>query len=181
MVNLIWSNIPDYQAFLETLFETFLIRKKVSEKTRKNYKSDLRHFFSWASHTNESLPLPNTAPHLPSGETEKLTLYIAAIRAEHIAAYIRDSQRARTPLATINRRLSSLRMLYRFAEEEGWIHENPMNCVRNVRGQENGRENPRDLINAFSRYLAEEGASKTTVRTYTADAADFLTWLAAQS
>ena len=126
MPNIILSNVPnvfDYQALLDTEFSTYLIKQNASEVTRKNYVMDIKNFFTWLNMclTNGSIKL-----------LENIEKPLSRITTEIIETYKRSLTTSKTPIATINRRLSALRMFFQFALIEHKITENPMTLVRNI-------------------------------------------------
>lgn len=106
------ANSPDYQAFMERIFLGYLLEQGASEKTRRNYRTDVRHFFGWME-----------ASRVHS---------LVAVNHETLEAYKRSHTDAHVPISTLNRRLSALRMFFRCAMKEGWITENPMDAVPNI-------------------------------------------------
>jgi len=126
MPNIILSNVPnvfDYQALLDTEFSTYLIKQNASEVTRKNYVMDIKNFFTWLNMclTNGSIKL-----------LENIEKPLSRITTEIIETYKRSLTTSKTPIATINKRLSALRMFFQFALIEHKITENPMTLVRNI-------------------------------------------------
>jgi len=109
MPGIIQSNIPMDQSFFEQAFLDFLIKQNVSRITRNNYISDLRHFFRWLS------PLPPTTL-----STDILEQY----KQSQIYQYI--------PIASINRRLSTLRKFFACAAKNGWTTTNPTTTLSNI-------------------------------------------------
>lgn len=170
MVNLIWSNVFDYQAFLDSVFETFLIGQHISAVTRKNYRSDLRNFFNWIINaiqiTDKSLP-------------QSIDKLVKRVSADQIEDYKRELLLDNTPQATINRRLSSIRMLFRFARANGWLNDNPTSFVRNITII-TPRDSQQKILQGFREALIAEGASPQTLKNYCADVTDFFDWLSEQ-
>lgn len=168
MDSLILSNVFDYQAFLENIFNNFLVEQHISAITRKNYRSDLRNFFNWIVEI-----IRGTDQKLP----ETLEKLIARITTEQLEDYKRELLLDKTPQATINRRLSSLRMLFRFGGAHGWITENPMLFIRNISITSPAEKSKQNLLANFREALTAEGSSKITVKNYVADVSEFLDWL----
>lgn len=115
--------MPDYQEILLTTFEDFLVRDDASEKTRKNYKSDLRHFLTWLQNSSEAASRESIA-----SEKELLSL----VSAERLENYKQTQLLSQVPAATINRRLSALRIFFRFANLQGWVMEDPTRRILNI-------------------------------------------------
>jgi len=123
MPNIILSNVFDYQALLSSEFSAYLIEQKASEITRKNYLADIRHFFQWLLTSARELGI-----ELREDEDKPLR----PITSDHIENYKQSMRIGQTPVATVNRRLSSLRMFFQFAEAHNLIGTNPMMGVRNI-------------------------------------------------
>lgn len=168
MDDLILSNVFDYQAFLENIFNNFLIEQHVSAITRKNYRSDLRNFFNWIIETIQS-----TDKNLP----QNLEQLIARVSTEQLEDYKRELLLNQTPQATINRRLSSLRMLFRYAQIKNWITDSPMLSIRNIAITSPVEKSKHKLMANFKDSLTAEGASEITVKNYLSDVSEFLDWL----
>ena len=174
MGNLLMSNVLNYQAYLETVFKGFLLKEKISEKTRKNYVSDIRRFTTWifqAYIDHQSLsPIPsNTARQLT-------TSIVGSVSPSTIEAYKGYLRRTNTPDSTVNRHLSSIRMFFRCAVDNKWTVSNPSDETKNI-PQEAQQETPKNVLSEFQAFLIQDGASKTTVNTYRTDVEEFLKWL----
>ncbi len=170
MVSLILSNVLDYQSFLDTIFEAFLIKNRVSGITRKNYRSDLKNFFGWVVQTG--LSINSTA----TNSSDIMKAFLQAVTSEVLEDYKRQQSLSGIPISTINRRLSSVRMLFRYAETSGWINENPMFNIKNIIAQPKP-ESPENLVSGFEKFLTDEGASKVTIKSYVNDVNEFFNWL----
>lgn len=115
--------MPDYQEVLLMTFGDFLVRDGASEKTRKNYKSDLRHFLAWLLNSSEAGNRESIA-----SEKELLSL----VSTERLENYKQTQLLSQVPAATINRRLSALRIFFRFATVQGWATEDPTRRILNI-------------------------------------------------
>ncbi len=124
--------MPDYQELLLTAFEDFLVRDGASEKTRKNYKSDLRHFLAWLQNSGEAITRESIA-----SEKELLSL----VSAERLEKYKQTQLLSKVPAATINRRLSALRIFFRFANLQGWVTDDPIRGILNIPKAKSPSEN----------------------------------------
>lgn len=164
--------LHDYTNFLATTFESFLIDQHVSAITRKNYRSDLSNFLSWVIGIIRA-----TYKNIP----ENLEKLLPLVTAEQIEEYRSELLSDNMPEATINRRLSSLRMLFRFAESQGWIVNNPAIQVKNLSLTDDGtKQENQNLLNAFKQSLIKEGVDKLKIKNYYSDVFHFLDWLACQ-
>ena len=96
------SNVSIYQSEFESVLDSFLRSKNTSVKTRTNYKSDLKHFMSWVSIRFQNLGIKTHSDiDLISNITEKLIL-----------EYINHQLQNNIPEASINRRLSTVRIFF---------------------------------------------------------------------
>lgn len=168
MVNLILSNVLNYQAVLDTLFVAFLHGKNISEKTLVNYKSDVKHFIAWILeyYQTNSIIIPET-----------LQDFVKSISHSHIDTYKNMQINSSTPQATTNRRLSSLRIFFTFTQEQGWTTVNPCDSINNVTPPQSTLTTTESLIKNYEQFLKDEGSSQNTIRDYVGDAKQFLTWL----
>ena len=162
MPSIILSNVFDYQALLNTEFSTYLIKQNASEITRKNYVMDIKNFFTWLNMclTNGSITLLENA--------EKP---LARISSEIIEMFKRSLITSKTPIATINRRLSALRMFFQFASLEHKITDNPMMLIRNI-----PRTNAPNEANILDAALDAYAKEKNTKPADIDDIKTFFSW-----
>jgi site-specific recombinase XerD len=184
MPSIILSNVFDYQAILDIEFSSYLTSQHASEITRKNYVADLHTFFKWfveqirqglQTRTHEEKPLRDIS-------TESLETYKRALLVSH------------TPTATINRRLSALRIFFQFAISQNLIQENPMLQVRNLPRNDDQNSQLSTVTSGlsesnmplpvnrqyemdFSAFLSQQHVSDVTRKNYLTDFRNFLTWL----
>src|SRR4030042_6574178 len=136
------ENLPDN-------FKAYLIGQKSSPATVKNYLADVHHFFNWlAEKTGVKQQIAGKA-------------IFALFTLETLNEYKADQIAKQTPLSTLNRRLSSLRKLGKFAQFQGWIGKDPIAEVVNAPGEN-------DILAKFSNYLIKEKASLLTIKNYLA-------------
>jgi len=166
-VNIIRYNLSSYQAFLENEFLSFLEQQGTSSKTRKNYRSDLRHFLSWTLVSIQTL-----IKQLPANPTEIL----AYISPELLSGYRNNLIKRQLAPASINRQLSTVRSFFRFCQNQSWISHDPTVHLANL-STTNAVSVTSQLLVDFSQHLARQGASKITVKNYTSDVRLFLGWL----
>ncbi len=123
MANIILSNLQDYQDFIERTFAGFLLEQGASEITRKNYRTDIKHFFTWAlnSYQQKLAADPQNAKEL-----------VSYVKREGLEEYKQAQVLDRTPSATINRRLSAIRMFFKCAVVQGWVTDDPTPGVNNL-------------------------------------------------
>lgn len=150
---------------LPELFRVFLKTKGSSPVTTKNYVSDVVHFLNW-------LGRKTGIDYRVAGKS-----IFGLVTKETLEEY-KDSQiTANTPLATINRRLSSLRKLGQFAKSQGWILENPGEKVVNAPRQTTNGHLVEKILGNFRKHLEKEQVSRITIKNYLADLRDFLAWV----
>jgi len=152
------------------MFVSFLKETGASEKTRKNYRSDARYFLNWLIFTVES--------QLGMIPRSHVTL-VRLVTPELIEQYKRFLLANSIPASTINRRLSTIRTLFSFCQNMEWVTTNPAR-VSHIPIRKTRSDDPHDLLDAFRRDLAEQGASKATVKNYMSDVRQFLDWIARQ-
>ena len=159
MPSIILSNVFDYQALLDNEFSTYLIKQNASVITRKNYVMDIKNFFTWLNTglTNGSITLLENA--------EKP---LTRITSEIIELFKRSLSTSKTPIATINRRLSALRMFFQFALIEHKITENPMTLVRNIpRTDDPNESNSLDAaLDAYAKVKNTKPADIDDIKTF---------------
>ena len=118
------SNLADYQGFIERTFIGFLQEQGASEITQKNYRTDLRHFFNWIITTGQK-------SNLSTQDTPQQGL-LKQITTDVLEQYKRDQILNQVPVATINRRFSTLRMFFKCAAVQGWIIDDPTQYLTNI-------------------------------------------------
>src|SRR5260221_412409 len=117
------SNLPDYQAVLEQVFMGNLLEQGTSKKTQVNYRTDLRNFTNWAV---DAIKLTSY------GQENLRHNFFTHNTSEVIENYKRSQILAHTPRATVNRRLSAVRMFFKCAVSQGWTQEDPTEYVLNI-------------------------------------------------
>lgn len=168
MFKLMLTNVPNYQAKLIAAFITFLRLEGTSIKTQKNYTTDVQHFNNWAV-----LTIQNTHGIIPQNHFIFLN-FISSDIIEGYKAYLRSHH---TPIATINRRLSALRMFFRCCVHEGFTDKNPTINIANI-SQSSISSDPIDqLLAKWKSHLHTNGTPSVTVKRYTDDVKEFLAWM----
>ena len=166
MANLISSNVTDYQDFLVRTFQHFLIAQKASEKTRVNYTGDLKQFINW---------LINSAQPMQKPLSSHLDL-LKLVSNDLIENYKRSMLLDHVPIATLNRRLSALRMFFRCVMSQGWLNENPMEFIANIPKDQALDFN--DLLTRIDHYVQSEYIHHSqNQKTERATLVEFINWL----
>ncbi len=162
------SNALNYQVILEQSFIEFLTGQGASEKTRNNYRSDLRHFVGWTMLTIISTGLPNPTTHLD---------FVHLISPDLLHNYKLYMVENTIPTATINRRLSTIRMFFRCCLTHGWITHSPAETLINIRDDHKNNAPLSAILTHWKQDLEKEGASKSTIKNYLTDVRKFLEWI----
>jgi len=163
---------------LPNSFKAYLKVKGASQNTIKNYLADLNHFLAWLELTlrGQNIALDQSLPEL----------FIRYFEPNYLAKYKNYLVQNQLPVATVNRRLSTLRTFGGFCLSQAWIKENPAKKIRNVSlglKTEDARLTTRqgrqktEVLEEFKRHLEEEKASPLTIKNYLADIKNFLTWV----
>ncbi len=149
-------------------FEHYLLHtKRVSSKTLRNYRSDLKHFMEWSKKHIENAGAVIISPHH----------LISHISPSLIGKYKGFHLEAGVPRATLNRRLSTLRNFSRFLAELGLKTEDPTEIVNNLAKDKNPNEKIEKVIAEFKKHLEEENLSKSTLKNYISDTRQFFSWV----
>ena len=139
---------------LPSSFETKLRNSSRSDKTIRNYLSDISHFSSWVA---TLVGTTNFVPYLTGAIIEK---------------YKESMVQTTTPIRTVNRRLSTLRLFGKHLHEEGFLSTNPAENLTNLElSNENEHE---QLLVEFKKHLEDQKVSKKTTSNYVSDVRSFL-------
>lgn len=150
-------------------FRNYLIAKKISLLSVKNYLADVRHFLNFKGYAEEAIiGLP---------QVEQLT---GIFSAKGVEDYKQKLRLLGVSSRTINRRLSSLRQFGQFLVSQSFLSENPAVQISNLpRGRQVSKEEIQQekTLKEFKNYLWEKGTSKLTMKNYLADMRQFLNWM----
>jgi site-specific recombinase XerD len=164
------SNDSLYQSIIFFPFLTYLQSCGTSKKTVTNYLSDIKSFFQW---------LVNSFTVIGQTETIDPKKLIASVASETIENFKHTLLLEHTPIASINRKLSSLRLFFRFAVMEHLIKTNPAENVANIPKIKSlfgiSEENLAYLLVEFSSYYAFMNENTNTQHVIS-DIRDFLYW-----
>ncbi|OGG09751.1 hypothetical protein A2154_05335 [Candidatus Gottesmanbacteria bacterium RBG_16_43_7] len=146
------------------------MRLNVSKKTAANYKSDIKNFFAWYifSVTN------NKAGYANLSLAENL---LNVISTAHITGYITNLLESATPATTINRRLSALRLFFKYAIQNQICTHDPTESISNLKKNSGRHDDHLIILSEFTEHLQSEGASSSTIRGYVADIKHLLVWV----
>jgi site-specific recombinase XerD len=156
---------------LPSSFKAYLKVKGASYNTIKNYLADLNHFLAWLELTlrGENIALDRSLPEL----------FVRYFEPNYLAKYKNYLVQNQLPVATVNRRLSTLRTFGGFCISQAWISENPAKNISNVAIKQYSNETTggKELLIEFRKSLEAEKTSANTIKNYLADIKNFLTWV----
>ena len=136
-----------------TDFELELRNSTLSDKTIRNYLSDISQFSAWATTL--------------FGTSDFLAYLTTAIIEQYKANMVENE----IPAGTINRRLSALRFLGSYLQRSAVLLNNPAKSVANL--EISGR-NHSQLLTEFKTHLEGQKVSSKTIRNYLSDVRSFL-------
>lgn len=169
LFGVIASNVSVYQYILKSTFFSFLTAQGASAKTQKNYWSDVADFISWFIAATP--PVIDAGPATPG-------LLLQAISPNHINDYVSHLLRAKISPATVNRRLSSLRIFFNCCLEMTWLPYHPMKGIANIKtANPSGPKLNTSLLTQFEDHLRSHGVGKATIKNYLSDVRQFLRWI----
>lgn len=152
------------------VFEIYLNSQKVSYSSIRNYSVDIRNFLEWFT------------LHLKTEQVEfneeDVSCMASLISKEKIELYKNFLLNNRSPVKTINRRLSTIRKFCSFALSQHWLSSNPGKLVTNAgtKPKQEISENEY-ILDEFKNDLKSEGVSLITIKNYTVDIKQFLEFL----
>jgi site-specific recombinase XerD len=154
---------------LPRAFKLYLASQGVSSVTIRNYLSDFNHFWGWLILTLKNQGLSSTSPRE----------IIKQITPSVIKDYKNFLFINKTPVKTINRRLSSLRRFGGFCLSQNWLKSNPARKISNLSAKNNCSqpENREQILKKFKAGLEKEKVSSVTIRNYLSDIRHFLAWI----
>jgi len=155
---------------LPEIFKNYLIIKKISPVTAKNYLVDVNHFLNWlAKKTGVKYQIVGKA-------------IFGLFTEETLKEYKNDLLISKTPLSTLNRRLSALRKFGEFGKKQEWLKENEAEKVANAIKSDfivsSVSKQPNEkVLGRFTQHLEAEKVSSITIKNYLSDLRHFLGWL----
>lgn len=148
-------------------FIKYLDSLNLSPKSHKNYRSDLSHFLSWAI-----LKVRSMGSYIDT-LTELVPFLGSHIGQEYKNFMIHN----KLPVATINRRLSTLRHVSKFLLDVRLIEEDFAKDIDNITKENKVLIKPNNLLGEFQAHLEARKVSKNTIKNYVSDTRQFLAWL----
>jgi site-specific recombinase XerD len=142
-------------------FILVLKREGASIKTQKGYIADIKDFLNWIS-TNTTVSSTDHAINVTGGITKTI-----------IEKYLHSQLEEQKSVATVNRRLSTLRM---FFATIGIGSKNPTDGITNVDQQTITDPRFAEAISYWETHLATRGYDKTKTTERLTIIRDFLNW-----
>ncbi|HSW97644.1 MAG TPA: site-specific integrase [Candidatus Saccharimonadales bacterium] len=133
----------------------FSQKKRPSQATVKNYIADIRHFILWFE------------------EQYHVVFQATLINAEHWQQF-KVSKRNLLSTTSLERHLSSLRKFFQFFLETNIIQENPFD-INKIKTEQAERDPW--MIKNFKENLKKDKVSKITIKNYSSDIHQFLSWI----
>ena len=127
-------------------FQQYLISARVLFGTRKNYLSDIGHFFAYLSSQNQYVSILTIPFILSSDLLEKYRHSLNSL-----------------PVATANRRLSALRKFYQFAFDSKRITQSVNSFPKNF------PPNLSQIVSRYKKHLLSQNISPHTIKNYLSD------------
>lgn len=138
-------------------FASYLTQQGSSKKTQKNYCADIEDFLSWVS-------------------TELSISELSVVKKSEIEKYLESQKALGKSVATMNRRLSSLRVFYTFLTTSKPNQQNPMEHISNVVVDEVVLQH-QQVIQAYEAKLRGEGKNPSAVSNHKTVVVEFLKWI----
>lgn len=156
---------------LPEFFKNYLQIQGSSSATTKNYLVDINHFLQW-------LAQKTGIKHQIVGKA-----IFGLFTKETLNEYKTDLLQSKTPLSTLNRRLSALRKFGQFGLSQGWLTANPANKIINADSSQIVKDKDANIqiLENFQKHLEKEKVSPLTTKNYLSDLRHFLNWLAEAS
>lgn len=150
---------------LITSFIQSLVRDGASSKTQKSYAADLKDFFLWLTTCLEfqgTFDLQKTVQNLESKD---------------IKAYLENLVAENKSIATMNRRLSTLRAFFTFTNSSGFTRINPTQGIPNVLAEIASEDLAiTEALSYWNTHLNHKGLDIESVSKRMDLVKDFLTW-----
>ncbi len=146
-------NPDDYLSTLLRSFNKYLNCKKLAPVSIVNYLADVKKFLRWLN-----------KPQISTGDFTEYIHYLLSIK---------------TPVSTLRRCRSSLKMFGCFLKAENIMLENPILLMQNINlTLESAKVSDiKNVIDEFGRMLTAQNLSRATVVNYLSDLKQFAEWL----
>lgn len=147
-------------------FSSYLTDRNMSANTRKNYLADLRSFFRWMSDSN-------VLPDLKEAQTIKE--FLQPITQDLLQNYRQSLLLSNTPIATTNRKLTTLRTFFLFASINTYVHDNPTVGLQNVSSLSSKLDDA-TLDTFLNEYETDQKHAHTWIASDRTDILSFFRW-----
>lgn len=151
---------------LTNKFFQYLSSLGISNKTHKNYRSDINHFTGW-------LLLKLKTFGIAAEELSEALPFISKKTATEYKDYLSQNNISRK---TINRRLSTLRHLGRFLLETQILDFNFSEEISNISARK-PLSPIHPIVKQFEQHLVSEKVSESTIKNYMTDVKQFLAFI----
>jgi len=146
--------LKQFQSFLKNSRpNSTTITKPLTHSSIKNYVSDINHFLSWLAHS-----------------IGQKTIKPDHINSKTCQAY-KNFLQQKTPPATANRRLSSLRRFTAFLAITQLAPNDPAQALTNLE-----ITTINSLLNNFQNFLHSQNLTPSTIKNYLSDVKHYLLW-----
>lgn len=138
-------------------FRFWLINRKYSPSTIKNYLSDINSYLNFIKNT------PQTTNINDFFDQQTISSYLTTL----------------TNNSSYKRYLASLNKFCQFALDQKIISSNPIAKIRKTNFTEYTKDkltSTNDIINKFNLYLKQQNKSNSTIKNYLVDIGQFLAW-----
>lgn len=152
---------------VKNAFSKYLDTLGLTPKSHKNYRSDLSHFLGWA------ILKIRTFGSYAETLAEVIPFLSFDMAKEYKSFMVENNQ----PVASVNRRLSTLRHLARFLVATQVIDADFTKGIENVSLNKPVQTNTFSVMDDFKSFLEAEKVSASTLKNYMSDVRQFLTWL----
>jgi site-specific recombinase XerD len=140
-----------------SFFSNYLSKEGSSEKTKKNYLADLLDFFSWLNTTNISA----------LGQTSE----------SEIHQYLAFLQEQGKSVATINRRLSTLRMFFKACTQNQIVQNTPTDNIHNLEQSSGIIGEHKVVLDSWQQHLSKRGVNRFGIQDHINVVSEFLEWV----
>jgi len=147
---------------LEASFKKYLLAGNVNQITIRNYLSDYRYFCGWFEGRFGAL------------EGQNVTLNFELLTVTAVSEYKNFLKSSAFPIASINRKLSTLRKFCSFCISQGWLKENPAKKVTNALVEQPNAQPT--LLENFMNDISLEGDLERSNK-IKSDVSDFLSFI----
>lgn len=138
-------------------FQSWLINRRYSPSTVKNYLSDINNYLNFIKNISHS---SNTKDFFSQ---QTISSYLTSL----------------TDKTSYKRYLASLNKFCQFALDQQIISSNPIAKIRKNKSStisQTTQTGTKDIINQFSLYLKHQKKSNSTIKNYLVDIGQFLAW-----